>query len=200
MAGLEPGGVFSFPCFLNGLPGDMADLCRMLSSVLPVPKYESSAVKALLFPGERGAPRALFVGLPNALVVSFIALSKAIGRSWAPGGCDFLLGLPCGVETGVMKLVRFGVPGTSWLKDSIWLVRVCRGGRRVGELLSFLLPCEEGNRLVMKLDILYGGRYGWYAFAFLVVYERLPCPMDRPAAEKRRIVCSDVEAKGRGKE
>ena len=66
-----------------------------------------------------------------------------------------MLGLPCGVEMGVMKLVRPGVVGASCWKDSIWLVRVCRGGGRVGELLSFLLPCEEGNRLVMKLDILF---------------------------------------------
>lgn len=107
------------------------------------------------------------------LGVSFIALSKAVGSSWAPGGCDFLLGLPCGVETGVMKLVRLGVAGASWLKDSIWLVRVCRGGRRVGEELSVLFACEEGNRLVMKLDILEGG-----SFALLGVYN-ISCPIDR---------------------
>jgi hypothetical protein len=34
---------------------------------------------------------------------SFIALEKTSGRSKAPGGMRFLLGLPCGVWTGEMK-------------------------------------------------------------------------------------------------
>ena len=69
------------------------------------------------------AGRPIFVGLPELAGASFKAFSKAIGRSLAPGGFDFLLGLPCGVETGVMKLLRFGVLGLS-TKPSLWLVRV----------------------------------------------------------------------------
>ena len=111
---LDVGGVFSFPCFRRGLPGDTADLWIMLSSTLPdeLAKYESSIVKALLFPGDNGVPacRPDFDGLPGA---SFMAFSKAIGRSFAPGGFCFLLGLPWGVDTGVMKLLRFGVFGLS---------------------------------------------------------------------------------------
>ena len=95
-----------------------------------------------------------FVGLPKVLGVSFRELSKATGRSLAPGGFRFLLGLPCGVETGVMKLFRFGVFGCSLLKDSFWLERVCRGGGGTGMILSCFPPCEEGNKLVMKLDMM----------------------------------------------
>lgn len=85
-----------------------------------------------------------------------MAFSKATGRSLAPGGFRFLLGLPCGVETGVVKLFRFGVFGRS-LKDSFWLERVWRGGGGTGRMPSCLPPCEEGNRLVMKFDMLgYG--------------------------------------------
>lgn len=111
--------MFSFPCFLKGLPGEMADLCMILSSALPVilPKYDSSIAKALLFPGDSGVPacdRPSFEGLPNVVVgLIFIAFSNATGRSLAPGGLRFLLGLPCGVETGVMKLFLFGVFGLS---------------------------------------------------------------------------------------
>jgi hypothetical protein len=97
--------------------------------------------------------RPVFVGLPKVFGVSFIELSKATGRSLAPGGFRFLLGLPCGVETGVMKLFRFGVFGRSLLKASFWLERVCRGGGGTGMILSCFPPCEEGKRLVMKLDM-----------------------------------------------
>jgi len=116
--------VFSFPCFRSGLPGETADvLCIMLSSMLPgeLAKYESSIAIALLLPGDNGVPaceRPPFVGEPKVFVVSFIEFSKAVGRSLAPGGFCFLLGLPCGVDTGVMKLFLFGVLGLSGLKDS----------------------------------------------------------------------------------
>ena len=93
------------------------------------------------------------VGLPKVFGVSFIELSKATGSSLAPGGFRFLLGLPWGVETGVMKLFRFGVFGLSALKGSFWPERVCRGGGGMGIVLSCFPPCDEGNRLVMKLDM-----------------------------------------------
>lgn len=121
--------MFSFPCFRKGLPGETADLCMILSSTLPdaLPKYESSIAKALLFPGDRGVPacdRPSFVGLPKVVVgLIFIAFSNATGRSLAPGGFRFLLGLPCGVDTGVVKLFLLGVLGLS-LKASFWLERV----------------------------------------------------------------------------
>ena len=63
---------------------------------------------------------------------SLRALSKAAGSSCAPGGIVFLLGLPWGVLTGVMKLLVppfVGVP--------------------VGSTLS--LPWEEGKRFAIKL-------------------------------------------------
>ena len=68
----------------------------MLSSILAdeLPKYESSTTIVLLFPGNNGVPRALFVGLLKVVGVIFIAFSKATGRSLAPGGFLFLLGLP----------------------------------------------------------------------------------------------------------
>lgn len=98
--------------------------------------------------------RPVFVGLPKIFGVSFRELSKATGRSLAPGGFRFLLGLPCGVETGVMKLFRLGVFGLSLLKDSFCVERVCKGGGGTGMMFSCLPPCEEGNKLVMKLDIM----------------------------------------------
>lgn len=121
--------MFSFPCLRNGLPGGTADLCMILSSTFPdeLPKYDSSIAKVLLLPGDNGVPacdRPSFVGLPNVDVgLIFIAFSKANGRSLAPGGFRFLLGLPCGVDTGVMKLFLLGVFGLS-LKASFWLARV----------------------------------------------------------------------------
>lgn len=68
-----------------------------------------------------------------------MAFSKALGRSCAPGGFCFLLGLPWGVEMGVMKLLPVGVLGLSF-----WLERGTS---------SCLPPWLEGNKLVMKLDI-----------------------------------------------
>jgi len=96
----------------------MADLCMILSSTLPeeFAKYESSTAIALLFPGDNGVPvcwRLGFVRLPKVVEVIFRAFSNATGRSLAPGGFCFLLGLPWGVETGVIKLLRFGVFGRS---------------------------------------------------------------------------------------
>lgn len=128
MTDSAPGVVFSLPCFRSGLPGVTTDLCMMLSSAFAValPKYPSSTTNALLLPGDNGVPawdRPLFVGLPKPAGVSFIAFSKATGKSTAPGGALFLLGLPCGVWTGVMKLFLDGVLGRS-LKGSFWLERV----------------------------------------------------------------------------
>ena len=41
-----------------------------------------------------------------------MALSNAAGKSWAPGGTVFLLGLPWGVLVGLRKLLFFdGVEG-----------------------------------------------------------------------------------------
>ena len=68
-----------------------------------------------------------------------------------------MLGLPCGVETGVMKLFRVGVFGRS--KASFWLERVWRGGGGTGRIPSCLPPCEEGNKFVMKFDMLGGVVY-----------------------------------------
>lgn len=135
-----------------------ADLCMILSSafVVALPKYPSSTANALLFPGDNGVPacdRPPFVGLPKPPGASFMAFSKATGRSTAPGGALFLLGLPCGVWTGVMKLFLEGVLGRS-LKVSFWLERVWRGGGGTGRMPSCFPPWEEGKRFVMKLDIL----------------------------------------------
>lgn len=71
----------------------------ILSSTLleAFPKYESSTAKVLLFPGDSGVAvweRVFFAGLPKAGGAIFMAFSKAVGRSFAPGGFRFLLGLP----------------------------------------------------------------------------------------------------------
>jgi hypothetical protein len=119
----------------------------ILSSIFDVEllKYESSPANALPFPGDKGVPasRPNFVGLPRVEELSFMAFSKAVGRSLAPGGFCFLLGLPCGVATGVMKLLRVGVLGRSlnWSLEG------------AGRGVSLFPPCEEGKRLLRKLDI-----------------------------------------------
>lgn len=104
--------------------------------------------------GDSGEPtlgRPVFVGLVKADVLNFIAFSNAMGRSLAPGGSCFLLGLPRGVDTGVVKLLRPGVFGRS-------LLRVWRGGGGTGAMPSCLPPWEEGKRLDMKLDmVMYWG-------------------------------------------
>ena len=81
-------------------------------------KYESSTGASVLdFPKLRGRVEALsLVGLSSAAGVSFMAASKAEGRSMAPGGLRFLEGLPWGVCVGVMKEARVvggGVVGRS---------------------------------------------------------------------------------------
>lgn len=68
----------------------------------------------------------------------FIALSKAVGRSLAPGGFVFLLGLPCGVLVGWIKL--FGLP-----------LGVL--GREGASPEAFSFP--PGKKLDMKLAIVY---------------------------------------------
>lgn len=51
------------------------------------------------------------MGLSRTLELSFKWLSRACGRSCAPGGNVLLLGLPCGVLAGSMKLFLTGVDG-----------------------------------------------------------------------------------------
>ena len=111
--------MFSLPCRLTGLPEGTDDFWIILSSVFPVEllKYSSTALAFGPFPGVNGLPigtRPVFVGLLKLAGVSFIAVSKAVGSSLAPGGLRFLLGLPWGVETGFMKLLLLtGVLGRS---------------------------------------------------------------------------------------
>lgn len=99
--------MFSWPCFLSGLLGDPPpDLWTTLSSTLEL--KESSSGWALLFPGESGVTtlcgRVSLMGLSRTgALLSFNALSKADGRSCAPGTVVFLLGLPWGVAAGSRK-------------------------------------------------------------------------------------------------
>lgn len=123
-------------------------------------KYDSSAGgSVLLFPGLRGRVEALsLVGLSSAAGVSFMAASKAEGRSIAPGGLRFLDGLPWGVWVGVMKLARVvavGVVGRSGYV-SLWEVRVWRGGGGAGRSSddeAGFPAWELAKRFAMKLDI-----------------------------------------------
>ena len=72
----------------------------------------------------------------------------------APGGFRLLLGLPCGVDTGVMKLFLAGVLGESTTNGSFGLDRVWRGGGGTGRIPScLLLDADEGKRLAIKLDM-----------------------------------------------
>ena len=65
-----------------------------------------------------------------------MALSKVVAKSLAPGGAVFLLGLPCGVLVGLIKLlVALGVAG------------------RDAALSVWDLSLVPGNRLDMKLAI-----------------------------------------------
>lgn len=68
--------------------------------------------------------------------MSFMALEKTSGRSNAPGGMRFLLGLPCGVWAGEMKAgsSRLGVPGASFM---LFEERVCRSGGGMGRAMSW---------------------------------------------------------------
>jgi hypothetical protein len=62
---------------------------------------------------------------------SFMALSKTLGKSYAPGGCWCLLGLPCGVCGGLVKCDREGVEGSYSFSE-----RVSSGGGGIGSLKS----------------------------------------------------------------
>lgn len=54
--------------------------------------------------------RPSLTGLSRPPALSLRALSNAAGRSLAPGGTIFLLGLPCGVASGSMKLLAAVLP------------------------------------------------------------------------------------------
>jgi hypothetical protein len=104
----------------------------MLSST--VGELPSSKFCRLLLPGDSGATtlcgRLSFTGVSKALGGLIFMPWRATGSSLAPGGTVLLLGLPCGVLAGVMKLLRVGVEG------------------RASVLSCFPPP---GNRLAMKL-------------------------------------------------
>lgn len=99
--------MFSRPRFLSGLTGDaLPDLWTTLSSILE--PNESSSGWALPFPVDSGVTtlcgRVSLTGLSSTgVLLSFSALSKAEGRSFAPGIVVFLLGLPWGVAGGSRK-------------------------------------------------------------------------------------------------
>lgn len=82
----------------------------------------------------------------------FMAASKAVGRSFAPGGIVRLLGLPSGVLSGLMKLLMFmvGVTGRGSACAS-----PARGALSLPELL--LVPTLElpGKKVDMKLAIFF---------------------------------------------
>lgn len=83
-----------------------------------------------------------------------------------------MLGLPWGVDTGVVKLFRLGVFGLS-PKGSFWLERLCKGGGGTGRISSCFPPWEEGNRLVMKFDMVkdFGADFAGVNSATLEVSE-----------------------------
>ena len=64
-----------------------------------------------------------------------------------------MLGLPCGVDTGLMKLFLLGVLGLSPPYPSFWLERVCSGGGAAGRPPSLFFPGEPAKRFAMKPDI-----------------------------------------------
>lgn len=82
----------------------------------------------------------------------FMAASKAVGRSLAPGGFVFLLGLPSGVLSGLMKLLMFmvGVTGRGTASAS-----PASGALSLLELL--LVPTLElpGKKVDMKLLVIF---------------------------------------------
>lgn len=105
---------------------------------------ESSRGCALLFPGESGVTtlcgRVSLTGLSRTgALLSFNALSKADGRSWAPGTVVFLLGLPCGVATGSRKSCSCPC-----------FVGVVGRGAVSGVAVLSILPLPE-SKLAMKL-------------------------------------------------
>lgn len=129
--------MFSCMWLLRGLPPCVAFLWTRLC---PTADGPSSKCCTLLLPGDNGA--ATLCGRPSLTglsrmpmpggAASFRPSKAAVGRSWAPGGTVRLLGLPCGVLTGVVKLVLIGVEGR----------------------LSCFPP---GNRLAMKLAMAVSG-------------------------------------------
>ena len=81
---------------------------------------------------------------------SFIAFSKILGSSFAPGGRAFLLGLPWGVAYGEVKaLLLVGVVGRS----RSWPERVCKSGGGIGSLKSCLLEPGESGVLEDIMDV-----------------------------------------------
>ena len=111
----------------------------------------SSMFCRLVLPVERGMletpwGRLSLTGLSKMLVAESFMLSMEVGSSFAPGGTVFLLGLPCGVLTGVVKL--FG---------AVPLVGVVG---RSSVLLSVCFP--PGKKLDMKLAILRDAMSLWW--------------------------------------
>lgn len=111
-----------------------------LSSTLML---DSSRGCALVLPGDRGVTAVWGrvnrrgASIPDGL--SVIALSNALGRSWAPGGIVFLLGLPWGVLGG--------------FRNALLLLPFLTGvlGRAEASLDDLSLP--PGKKLAMKLAI-----------------------------------------------
>lgn len=139
--------MFSFPSFV-GLPGAS---CGFDCITLALKSFDLSAVngmRSLL--GELEWPlklsRVALVGFP-AVGASFMAFSKTSGRSCAPGGSCFLLGLPTGVAVGDTKPACVGVEGRSWG------ARVCTKGGGIGILKSFLL----GDAVAAMLETMQHG-------------------------------------------
>lgn len=107
----------------------------------------------LALPGESGATtlcgRVSLMGVSTPGEFRFIAVSKTVGRSWAPGGIVFLLGLPSGVLRGLMKLLMLfmvGVTGRGAASPA-------RGGLSL--LLLLLMLLLPGKKLDMKLAIIF---------------------------------------------
>lgn len=98
MGSLVGGGVFSLFDLRVGLPGRVAFNAGSANGS----SCWASRCKLVLF-GDSGAC-CLGVLLDEPMVgSSFMALEKTSGKSKAPGGILFLLGLPCGVCDGDMK-------------------------------------------------------------------------------------------------
>lgn len=100
------GRVFSLLWPLGGLPAAEVPLWMMLFSIEGEP---SSMICRLVLPVDRGMleppwGRLSLTGLSKMLVAESFMLSMDVGSSFAPGGTVFLLGLPCGVLMGVVKL------------------------------------------------------------------------------------------------
>lgn len=107
----------------------------------------------LALPGESGATtlcgRVSLMGVSTPGEFRFIAVSKTVGRSWAPGGIVFLLGLPSGVLRGLMKLLMLfmvGVTGRGAASPA-------SGGLSL--LLLLMLLLLPGKKLDMKLAIIF---------------------------------------------